>query len=151
MRCTGVDTLDASIDKTVAWLKGIADGFGTNDRRLAYRACRAWLHCLRDRLTVEVAAHFTAQLPELLRGVFYDGWNPTHMPQRYGRDDYIARFARDARIHEADVPQAVAVVAAVVRQHMSAGAYEQALGLLPGDLRQLLGTPVSALPGDRPR
>ena len=70
MSFTGVDSLDRSIDKANAWLADIDAGFGTGDRRLAYRVLRAWLHNLRDRLSVEVAAHFAAQLPELLRGVF---------------------------------------------------------------------------------
>ena len=72
MSFTGVDSLDRSIGKANAWLADIEAGFGTSDRRLAYRVLRAWLHSLRDRLSVEVAA----QLPELLRGVFCDGWNP---------------------------------------------------------------------------
>ena len=66
MSFTGVDSLDRSIDKTNVWLADIAQQFGTSDRRLGYRAARAWLHTLRDRLSVPVAAHFAAQLPELL-------------------------------------------------------------------------------------
>jgi uncharacterized protein (DUF2267 family) len=73
MPFTGVSNLDRSIDKTNTWLAEIASEFGTEDRRLAYRVTRAWLHELRDRLPVPIAANFAAQLPELLRGVFYDG------------------------------------------------------------------------------
>jgi uncharacterized protein (DUF2267 family) len=60
MSLTGVDSLDRSIDKANAWLADIDAGFGTSDRQLAYRVLRPWLHNLRDRLTVEVAAHFAA-------------------------------------------------------------------------------------------
>jgi uncharacterized protein (DUF2267 family) len=138
MSFTGVGSLDRSIQKANAWLAGIEEGFGTHDRRLAYRVLRAWLHVLRDRLTVEVAAHFAAQLPELLRGVFYDGWNPSRVPMKYDCSEYVTRFARDARVHRADVAKTVGVVTAVVRQHASAGAVDEALGLLPADLRRLL-------------
>ena len=69
MSFTGVDSLDRSIAKANAWMADIDKEFGADNRQLAYRVARAWLHCLRDRLTV----HFAAQLPELLRGVFYDG------------------------------------------------------------------------------
>ena len=69
MSFTGVASLDRSIDKANAWLADIDAGFATSDRHWLYRVLRAWLHNLRDRLTVEVAAHFAAQLPELLRGV----------------------------------------------------------------------------------
>lgn len=138
MSSTGVSSLDASIDKANAWLADIDAGFGTTDRRLAYRVLRAWLHCLRDRLTVEVAAHFAAQLPELLRGVFFDGWSPARVPQKLGRAEYLARFAREARIHDSDVAKAARIVTAVARRHVSAGAVAQAFGLLPADLRELL-------------
>jgi uncharacterized protein (DUF2267 family) len=32
------------------------------------------LHVLRDRLTPEQAVHLGAQLPILVRGVYYEGW-----------------------------------------------------------------------------
>ena len=134
MSFTGVASLDRSIDKANAWLADIDAGFGTSDRHLAHRVLRAWLHCLRDRLTVEVAAHFAAQL----RGVFFDGWNPSRVPQKYDRAGYQTRFAREARVHDSDVVKAARIVTAVARRHMSAGVVAQAFGLLPADLRELL-------------
>ena len=138
MMSTGVENLDRSIDKANTWLADIDAGFGTSDRRLAYRVLRAWLHCLRDRLTVEVAAHFAAQLPELLRGVFFDGWNPSHLPQKYTRAEYLTRFSHEARVRDSEVAKAARIVTTVARQHMSAGVVAQALGLLPADLRELV-------------
>lgn len=148
MSFTGVDSLDRSIEKTNAWIAGIAGELDTQDRRFAYRIARAWLHCLRDRLTVEVAAHFAAQLPEMLRGLFYDGWNPSHLPVKYSREEYVIRFAREARIHDSDVPKVAGAVTRVARLHMSAGVVGQSFALLPTDLRQMLdhgaSQPVSA-------
>jgi len=138
MMSTGVENLDRSIEKANAWLADIDAGFGTSDRHLAYRVLRAWLHCLRDRLSVQVAAHFAAQLPELLRGVFFDGWNPARVPQKYDRVTCITRFAREARVRDSDVGKAARIVSAVARQHMSAGVVAEAFGLLPADLRDLL-------------
>ena len=82
--------------------------FGTEDRQFAYRVTRAWLHALRDRLPVPVAANFAAQLPEVLRGVFYGGWSPSRVPVKFGPREYVLRFARDAGIHDADVRQRAA-------------------------------------------
>ncbi len=143
MSFTGVDSLDVSIEKANAWLAGIGTGFGTSDRRLAYRVLRAWLHGLRDGLSVEVAAHFAAQLPELLRGIFFDGWNPSRVPQRYDRAGYVARFAREARIRESDVAKAAGIVSAVAQRRMSAGVLAHAFGRLPADVRPLLEPPVA--------
>lgn len=141
---TGVGSLDRSIAKASTWITDVGREFGTNDREFAYRVTRAWLHGLRDRLTVAVAAHFAAQLPELLRGVFYDRWNPSHVPVKYNRGEYAARFVRDARVHDSDVGKASRAVTAVARRHMSAGMVDEALALLPADLRELLDAPAAA-------
>ena len=58
----------------------------------------------------------------------------------------MARFAREARIHESDVPKASAIVTATVRHHVSAGAVDGAFELLPGDLRELLEPTMSEPP-----
>lgn len=137
MSFTGVSSLDHSIDKANVWLAEVADDFGTHDRRFAYRVTRAWLHTLRDRLPVPVAAHFAAQLPELLRGVFYDGWNPSRVPVKYDQAEYVQRFAHDARIHDSDVPRAASLVTRTVRRHVSGGALDEALDVLPAGIRQL--------------
>jgi len=143
MSRTGVDSLDRSIEKTNAWLADVASSFGTDDRRLAYRVTRSWLHILRDRLPVPVAAHVAAQLPELLRGVFYEGWNPSKVPIKFGREEYVARFARDAQIHHSEVPVAGRNVTCAMRKHMSPGAINEALGVLPSDIKDLI-TPQDA-------
>jgi uncharacterized protein (DUF2267 family) len=137
MSFTRVSSLDTSISKTNTWLAEIAGEFGTEDRRLAYRVLRAWLHALRDRLPIPIAANFAAQLPELLRGVFYDGWSPRRVPVKFGPSEYVVRFARDAGIHDADVPRAASVVTRAVRNHVSAGALDEALAALPPGIRQI--------------
>jgi len=137
MSYTGVINLDRSIDKATSWLADVAGEFNTQDRRFAYRVTRAWMHVLRDRLPVPVAAHFAAQLPELLRGVFYDGWNPSHVPDKYDHAEYVRRFAQEASIHDTEVPRAASLVAGVVRRHVSQGALDEALDTLPAAIRQL--------------
>ena len=138
MTRTGVDSLDRSIDKTNAWLADVAANFGTEDRRMAYRVTRSWLHTLRDRLPVPIAAHIAAQLPELLRGVFYEGWNPSKVPIKYNRDEYVARFARDAQLHHTEVPRAGRLVTSALQRHISAGAINEVLGALPADIRSMV-------------
>ncbi|MEU5719684.1 DUF2267 domain-containing protein [Streptomyces sp. NPDC020403] len=124
------------------WLKAVAEALDTPDRHLAHRALRAWLHTFRDRLTVDVAAHFAAQLPELLRGVYYDGWDPSVVPVRYDREGYVGRFVQQAKVGADDVPKIAAAVTAVVRDHVSPGHLESALEQLPHDIRDLLLQPA---------
>ncbi|EID52835.1 DUF2267 domain-containing protein [Saccharomonospora xinjiangensis] len=119
------------------WLATVGEALGTTDRRYTYRVLRAWLHTLRDRLTVEGAAHFAAQLPEFLRGTFYDGWVPSKVPIRYDCDDCIDRIASEATVRRADVRPAVRGVSEGMRELLSPGSLDHALGHLPRDLREM--------------
>ncbi|MBA8930538.1 uncharacterized protein (DUF2267 family) [Kutzneria viridogrisea] len=120
------------------WVRDVASEFDTDDRKFAYRVLRAWLHTLRDRLTVEASAHFAAQLPELLRGIYYEGWDPSSVPQRYDASAYESRFARDANISLQDVHRAAPAVTAVAQRHLSPGQVSKALDRLPDGIRALL-------------
>jgi uncharacterized protein (DUF2267 family) len=145
MTCTRVDSLDHSIETTNRWLSDLARELGATDRRVAYQALRGWLHTLRDRLTVEVAAHFAAQLPELLRGVFYDGWMPSRVPVKYDPDEYLERFAHEANLHDTDALTPLRAVTRCVRRHTSEGAVDRAFGQLPTSVRALLDAPAPAV------
>ncbi|WP_328457874.1 DUF2267 domain-containing protein [Amycolatopsis sp. NBC_00438] len=121
-----------------AWLSVVRDRVAAADRHTAYRLLRAWLHVVRDRLTVQVAAHFAAQLPDLLRGVFSEGWNPAHVPTRYGVSGFVARFAGSAGISRAEVPAAAAAVTSALGELCSPGQLGHVLNLLPEPLVALL-------------
>jgi uncharacterized protein (DUF2267 family) len=113
---------------------------------MAYRVTRSWLHTLRDRLPVPIAAHLAAQLPELLRGVFYEGWNPSKVPVKYGKDEYLERFAQNAQIHKTEARTSGQLVTAALSKHLSPGIVSEAFGVLPADIRDILEPAAS---GDR--
>ncbi|MGH3480138.1 MAG: DUF2267 domain-containing protein, partial [Nocardioidaceae bacterium] len=115
------DVFDHMTNTAHVWVADVAKTIETEDRHLALRMLRAWLHALRDRLPIEAGAHFAAQLPELIRGVYYDGWRPSRMPVKYGPAEYARRFAAEARIEVADVPSYAARITAVLREHFSPG------------------------------
>ncbi|MEV1078541.1 DUF2267 domain-containing protein [Streptomyces sp. NPDC050211] len=125
------------------WLKAVSEALGTEDRHFAHRVLRTWLHTLRDRVTVDVAAHFAAQLPDLLRGAYYDGWDPSAVPVKYGREGYVDRFVQEAKVTADDVPRIASAVTAVVRDHVSPGQLEAAVDQLPHDIRELLLQPAA--------
>jgi uncharacterized protein (DUF2267 family) len=145
MSATGVHSIDTSITRTNSWLADIADSLGTDDRRLAFRIARAWLHTLRDRQTVDAAVRFGAQLTEVLRGVYYEGWEPRLVPVRSGPAEYAAQYALEARIREEQVWLAAGVVTDVARRHLPPGAVDRVLALLPGPTRELLEPAAAAL------
>jgi uncharacterized protein (DUF2267 family) len=137
---TGLEVIDRNIHQTNAWLNDLATELGTEDRQHAYRVLRAFFHVLRDRLTVEEAADLAAQLPHLLRGVYYEGWKPSKTPETYrDRETFLARLAEGALLAgETEASLAAEGASRVFRQHVSAGEFADVLEMLPADLRALL-------------
>lgn len=74
MTATHPDVFADSVEKTNEWIGDLANVLDGGDRREAYRVLAAFLHTLRDRLTIEDSARLAAELPLALRGVYFEGW-----------------------------------------------------------------------------
>jgi uncharacterized protein (DUF2267 family) len=94
---TGYHSFDTTVDKTNRLLKEIEHAYEwpKERRNQSYAALRGVLHALRDRMTVEESAQFSAQLPMLVRGLYYEGWDPTNVPVRMGRDEFFNRVRQE--------------------------------------------------------
>ncbi len=138
MSATGLHTFDRAVQTANTWLIEVSRTMEDDDRQHAYRTIRAWLHTLRDRLPVDIAANFGAQLPVLLRGIYYEGWDPSDTPVKYDREAYINRFAYEAAVPEAGVEKAARAVSTTVLRHTSPGQLDEVLKALPHDLRPIL-------------
>lgn len=89
---TNLDVLEKTIHKTNEWLKEVEMETGRDDRRFAYQSLRAVLQVLRDRLPVQEATNLGSQLPTLIRGIYYEGWNPARSPNRDRKlNDFLER------------------------------------------------------------
>jgi uncharacterized protein (DUF2267 family) len=131
--------IERSVEKTHIWLKELAQELGS-DRQYAYRSLRVVLHALRDRLPVDTAAKLAAQLPTLIRGIYYEDWDPSRTPLPiHDVDAFLERVAKDGRMAgETEASLAVTAVARVLRRHVSAGEIEETLAVLPDSLRGLI-------------
>lgn len=144
MSPAGPDAFNRALHTANIWLADIGGAFGTHDRRYTQRTLRAWLHTLRDRLTVNAAAKLGQQLPELLRGIYYDSWEPNKAPIKTSVDQYIQRFATQAGIPAVQVPATAATITEVIANHMSPGQLAEALAELPADLRATISAATPA-------
>lgn len=134
--------IDRTVEKTHVWLHGIADKLGTEDERTAYHALRAVLHTLRDRLTVDDAAHLGAQLPMLVRGIYYEGWHPAGKPLRVRHGDAFADRIEEELRNEAelmlDPEQSAAAVFEQMQDELDQGEVQKLLSVLPKEIRTVL-------------
>ncbi|MCQ4083883.1 DUF2267 domain-containing protein [Streptomyces sp. RB6PN25] len=138
MPTTGLPAFDHTIQTANTWLAEVEKTSGNADRHRAYRIMRAWLHTLRDRLPVDVAAKLGAQLPVLLRGVYYDGWDPSGVPVKYDRKAYVRRFAHESSLSESEVEGAARAVTTAMHHQLSKGELDEVFKALPHDVRELL-------------
>ena len=136
-----VDVIDRSVEQAHVWVNDVADEFGTEDHQLAYRILRAFLHAVRDRITAVESAQLAAQLPTLIRGIYYEGWRPGTTPLRYhDRETFLRKIADEALLAgSTEASYAVSAAAAVLRRHVSEGEIDDVLAILPAEIRQLLG------------
>jgi uncharacterized protein (DUF2267 family) len=138
MTMTGLETFDRAIHKANDWLKDIMFELNWEDRHRAYLALRATLHALRDRLSAEEAVHLGAELPLLIRGVYYDGWRPAGKPGKERRkEEFLAHIKQAFRDGDIDPETVARAIFKLLAYRISQGEIKDIKGILPAELKDL--------------
>lgn len=148
MTQTGLEAFDKTVQTTNIWLNEIEAAIGP-DRQTALHALRAVLHPLRDRLPLDEAAHLGAQLPMLVRGIYYEDWRPQANPTPIRhQDEFLARVqAGLGRSRPLDPKEVARAVLTVLDHHVAPGEVEKVKHSLPSELRVLWpGSPKDESP-----
>jgi len=136
MSATGLEVFDKTLQTTNIWLDEIMAEIGP-DRRVAWKVLSVVLHKLRDRLPVELSAHLGAQLPLLVRGVYYDQYRPAAQPTGAKTLDAfvedVADWLSDTR--QVDPKAAIDAVFGVLSRHVPQGQLAKVRQALPESLR----------------
>jgi uncharacterized protein (DUF2267 family) len=138
MSMAGLEVFDETVQQTNIWLKEVMDELGP-DRKRAYRATRAVLHTLRDRLVVDEAAPLGAQLPMLLRGIYYEGWKPSAVPTgERSKDAFFQKISNEIQdIRPINAQTATEAVFRTLSKHVTQGEIDDVKGMLPEDIREV--------------
>lgn len=138
MSATGLEVFDRTLQTTNIWLGEIMDRLGP-DRQVAWKVLSTILHKLRDRLPLPLAAHLGAQLPLLVRGVYYDQFEPGRQPSDCDTPEEftaeVAEWLTDIR--PVDPDEAVRAVFATLSRHVSEGQLIKVRQALPRGIRML--------------
>jgi|SRR5205809_5642865 len=133
----GLEVVESTYQKTQEWIGTLATQSHL-DKGDAYKALRAVLLTLRDRLPMEEAVHLGAQLPMMLRGLYYEGWKPVQAPIKMSRDEFLRAVGQ--KIVTKGVVDPVRMthdVLSVLERYLSDGELEKVKGILPKELQSL--------------
>lgn len=135
MSTTGLEIFDKTLHLTHVWLDAIMARLGP-DRQVAWRVLGAVLHVLRDRLQPDLSAHLAAQLPLLVRGLYYDQYQPSRQPSQVDRaEDFTWQVAANLDDLRPVNPEAASkAVFSVLSQHLSEGLLDNVRHALPGSI-----------------
>jgi uncharacterized protein (DUF2267 family) len=138
MSSTGLEVFDKSLQTTHTWLDEITDKIGP-DKQMAWHLLRAVLHALRDRLPVGLMAHLGAQLPLLVRGLYYDQWHAGDDQLKLrSRDEFLDRVAAGLKgTRPINVVDGVQVVFQVLNHYVEPGQVKKVREALPEPVREL--------------
>jgi len=144
MSAVGLESIDHTVQLTHAWINELDKLVGWDHKARSYRLLKTVIQALRDWLPVNDAVHLGAQLPALLRGVYYEHWRPAATPvvERH-QADFLARL-EDAFRTDTVMPtaEAVSAVFELLTNRIGAGEVAKVRHALPADIRALW--PVSS-------
>lgn len=94
---------------------------------------------MRDRLPVEEAAQLGAQLPIFVRGIYYAEWDPSKVPMKLSREEFLQRIRQEFPYEiEGDIEQLERTVLQALRRHITDGEWDDIKAVMPKELATAL-------------
>jgi len=135
---TDFHKLSGALAETEEWVDDLMRRLDWHDRSKVYTVLLGTLHAVRDSLPRDEAIFVGAQMPALLRGLYYEGWHPTARMSAKNRDAFLER------VHEAvhrdpgiDAEQVAHAVFGLLAARLPPGELEEAKAATPKPLRSL--------------
>lgn len=133
-----IKAIQKTYDKVMDSVQKLMQLYDFRDENKAFVLLRATLKALRDRLTMEEAIQLGSQLPALLRGFYYEGWN--FEMQSVSRSK--AAFINDVRFHlngheDIKLQEAIPATMKVIMDMIDQGEAIEVLHQLPKEIQEL--------------
>ena len=143
MSSQGLETIENSAQTAHEWVNELAGRLDWTSKRSAMRFLRVTLHLVRDHLLIDEMAQFSAQLPLLIRGMFFEGWVPKRTPLKdRSAKGFLATI--ESQVGDTDEyrgSEDVKYVFELLNAHVSAGEIEDVRASLPSDIRAFWPAP----------
>lgn len=143
MSALGLKVIDEAVQAANIWINELDSHTGWDNKQRSYRLLRAVMHAVRDHLTVDEATDLGAQLPALIRGIYYEGWNSSRNPVRMRHaKEFVAAVQKSFETDPlGDADHAVRAVFDLLDSHISAGEMKDVRSAFTKELRSLFGAP----------
>lgn len=136
---SGLSEFNRTVQTSEIWIKEIAEELDV-EKRPGLQAFRATVTSLRDRMRVDDATNFGAQLPLLLAGYYYEGWVPSRTPTKERSvDDFVDRVQERLSDlgHDLKAEEVVGAVFKILAEHVSEGSIRSLQKVMPEEFQQL--------------
>lgn len=139
MSAKGLEVIDHTVQTTHAWINELKERLDWVGHRDALHLMRVTLTGVRDHLSHEEAADFAAQLPLLIRGMFYEGWKPASTPFKDRSQQAFIDRIEDQVAGGVDYRgvEDISTVFKLLNARISAGEVRDIRGSLPSGIRDL--------------
>lgn len=134
--------IEQKCKETLLWVKRVAEMTEWPEREdWAFKALRAVLHAIRDQTTIEEAFHLSAQLPVLLRGYFFEGYNPSAPKKKLNSNQFLTGIQNNlGTSNKLSAEEAFNAVINVLYDHVSFGEMEEVKMTMPKRIVKLWNT-----------
>lgn len=139
MSAKGLEVIDHTVQLTHEWINELTERLDWSHHKDALRLMRVTLASVRDHLGHDEAAQLAAQMPLLIRGMFYEGWVPSSTPLKSRHlDEFIARIEADVgSVLDYRGPDDISTVFKLLNARISKGEVADVRAGLPEAIRGL--------------
>ena len=139
MSAKDLEVIDHTVQQTHEWVNELTERLDWASHRDVLRMLRATLNQVRDHLKLDETAQFAAQLPLLIRGMYYEGWVPKNTPikQRHVADFVSAIETQVGEVLDYRGPEDITTVFKLLNVKISRGEVADVRAGLPGEIRAL--------------
>ncbi len=139
MSAKGLQVIDHTVQLTHEWINELVERLDWTSPHDALRLMRVTMTTIRDHLSHEEVAQFSAQLPLLIRGMFFEGWRPSTTPiHERDRASFVLRIETlVGDVAEYRGPEDISAVFKLINARISQGEVEDVRASLPAAIRGL--------------
>lgn len=145
---TNILSLDRAIQTTILWLNDIQEELNWDSRDNVYKATKAVLQSIRDRLSFEEVVHFSSNLPLVMKGMMMDGYDIRDKPLNIrSLDEFFETVQQNYDGQRRDIVNAGEASRAVMKvlKNKMGGEVIKAGASMPGAIKKLFESPDEAV------